>query len=424
MRRRPADGMSLKDKAKNALPAFGQRNFRLFWSGQAVSLIGTHMQTVALGWLVLRISNSPFYLGLVNAVGTLPILLFSMFAGMIADRTNKRRLILLTQSAFLVQALALAILVFSGRAAVWNLMLLAVVQGAIHSFDAPTRQSFVSEMVPPETVMSAVALNSSVFNGARILGPAVAGFLIHAAGEAGCFFINAASFAAVIAGIALMRESELFRTAAPPKKAPMAELKEGFRYVRNEPRISGLLAGMIVISLFGMPSLMLLPVFAKDVLQVGAKGMGFLFSAAGGGALASMLALAFVKRPRGQGLKILIGSAVFAVGAIAFSQSENFYFSMAAIAVVGAGLTSGVAMTNSALQTIAPPHIRGRVMGMYIFVFLGMMPPGSFLVGLAAQYLGAPTTVLCAGALTLVLLASITILFPAILKIDAPSVEQ
>jgi MFS family permease len=410
--------MALAGKITGALPAFRHRNYRLFWGGQCISLIGTHMQMVALGWFVLRVSNSSFYLGLVNALGMFPILLFSMFAGAIADRTSKRRLILLTQTAFLIQATALAFLASSRYAAVWNVAILAAIQGTIMSFDSPTRQSFVSEMVPGENVLSAVALNSGVFNAARIIGPAFAGFLIHYVGEAGCFYINAASFVAVIIAILMMRDNELFKAESRKHAAPMSEMKEGFRYVLSERRVLGLLVALVVTSIFGMPSMVLMPVFAKNVLHVGPKGLGFLMSAAGAGALAVMAVLAFSKRARRQGIRIILSGAVFAVSVVVFSQSRNYYFSMAMIAIAGAAITACAAMTNSSLQMLAPPHLRGRVMGIYIFVFMGMMPPGSLLMGILAQYLGAPIAVTIAGVTCLVMLAAISIVFPKILRID------
>lgn len=399
------------------LPAFQHRNFRLFWFGQLVSLVGTQMQMVALGWLVLRISNSPFYLGLTTSLGMLPFLLFSLHAGMLADRVNKRRLLLLTQTAFLIQAVALTALVAFGHAAVWSVIVLAFISGVINSVDSPTRQSFVSEMVPHDSIMSAVAMNSMVFNGARVAGPTVAGFMIHYMGESGCFMVNAISFVAVIAAIAMMRDRDLFKIdGSPARDTPASELKEGFKYVRGDTSVSGLLAALAVMSLFAMPAMVLLPVFAQKVLHVGAKGLGWMYAATGVGAVIVMMLMSFAKRHRIFTGVITVSGLVFGVTMIVFGLSRNFYLSLAALALAGAGIIGGIAMTNTTLQMITPQRLRGRVMGFYTFVFLGMTPPGIFLMGLAAQYLGAPATVAGAGVICLAAFIIIAIKLPRALK--------
>ena len=410
--------MVLKEKIAKTLPAFQYRNFRLFWSGQLISLIGTWMQTVALGWLVLSISNSAFYVGLLGTLTFLPVLIFSLFAGIMADRVDKRRLIILTQTSALFQALILAVLLSVGHIAIWSIMVLAVLLGTINAFDAPARQSFVSEMVPREHVVSAVALNSAIFNSARTIGPAVAGFLISLVGEAACFYINAGSFIAVIAGLLLMRDSELYHAPVHDHAAPIAELKEGFRYVRGERRALGMLALLAVSSIFGFPALVLLPVFARNVLHVGPKGLGFLFAAAGIGSLVGALRLATTKRAGKQGRRILLTSSLFALAIMGFSSSHNFYLSLVLVAVAGFGIISSMALTNSTLQTLAPPHLRGRVMSIYVFVMMGMMPPGNFLAGTAAHYLGAPRAVLLAGVACLALLGATVARYPGVLRID------
>jgi MFS family permease len=408
-------------KIGKALPALKQRNFRLYWSGQVISLVGTQMQMVAMGWLVYRISDSLFYLELINALATLPILLFAMFAGMIADRVSKRNLLIALQAAFLIHALALAFLVSSGRAAVWNLMVLAIVQGIITAFEAPTRQSFVSEMVPQETVMSAVALNSTVFNGARIIGPAIAGFLIHKFSEAECFYINAASFAAIIVGLSMMRESDLFRTMNHAGGNGLKQMKDGIDYVRRDRRMLGLLVSLVAISIFGMPAMVLLPAFAKTVFHTGPKGMGFLYAALGAGAIVSTVTLSFTKNFRRQGVRIFASGIFFALAMIAFSQCRNYHMSLFLIALAGTGMTAAVAMTNSTLQMLAPPELRGRVMGIYIMVFLGMMPVGSFIVGFVAKYLDARDTATLCGAACLSMIVLVGLLLKDTLRIDAAS---
>ena len=411
--------MGLKESIARALPALRHRNYRLFWSGQIISLIGTHMQMTAMSWLVYRITNSKILLSMIPVMFTLPVLFLSMYAGTVADRMSKRRLLLITQTAFLVQAVAVAALATSAHPAVWALLVLSLIQGAIQSFDAPVRQSFVSEMVPEQDIMNAVALNSSVFNGTRVIGPAVAGVLIATVGEVSCFYINAASFLAVIAGIMMMRDRELHRAPKREKKSPGSEMKEGFRFVRGEPRILGLLSIMMVTSIFGMPAFIMLPVFARDILHVGPKGLGWLLSAVGVGAFICTFSLALAKHIRRQGLRILTVDALFGVALILFSISRNFYLSMAFVAVAGGSLTAGMAMSNSALQVLAPPEMRGRMMGMYIFIFIGMMLPGSLFIGAASHFLDVTITGILSGALCLALLAIIALRYPAVLKIDA-----
>jgi len=421
----PSENGNPGDDSKGVFPALRHRNFRLFWGGQIISLVGTHAQTVALGWLSLKLTNSAFYLGLLNTMATLPILLFSLFAGIFADRMNKRRLLLATQCAFLVQALVLAVLVSTGVATIWTLLVLAAVQGLIQSFDSPIRQSFVSEMVPPRNVLGAVALNSAVFNGARIIGPAAAGFMIPVVGEAGCFYINAVSFIAVIAGIAMMRESELFRPAREKSETtPLKELIEGFKYVKSERRISGLLGVLIVTSLLGLPPMILLPVFAKDVLHCGSRGMGILFAGAGAGAFLAAFSIAVAKKMKRPGRTIVAMGVIFSISIILFSFSRSFYLSMLLIAFGGAAITASIALTNSSLQMTTPARLRGRIMGIYIFVFLGMMPFGSFIFGTAAHYIGAPHTVAIGGAACIATLLLVCAVFPGVLRIEAPGAES
>ena len=401
-----------------ALPAFSHRNFRLYWGGQLVSLTGTWMQTVALGWLILRLSDSAFYVGLLGTLNFLPILLFSLFAGILADRVDKRRLIIATQVASLVQSLVLAGLMTTGHIAVWNVLALATALGTINAIDAPARQSFVSEMVSMDHLVNAVALNSAIFNGARTIGPALAGFLIAKVGEEMCFYINAVTFLAVIAGLLLMRESELFQSGKHSGGNFMKDLREGFSYVRTEKKALALLGMLGVMSVFGFPALVLMPVFARDVLHSGPAGLGWLFAGAGAGSLAGALRLAVSKKQGKQGRRVLYSSALFAVSIMAFSFSEDLRVSMALAALAGFGLISGLALTNSTIQTMAPPHLRGRVMSIYVFVMLGMMPIGNLMAGSAAHFLGAPRAVLIAGGVCLALLTLIVSTHPGILRLD------
>jgi predicted MFS family arabinose efflux permease len=407
-----------------ALPAFQHRNFRLFWSGQLISLIGTWMQNVALGWLIYRITNSPFFLGLMMTMNSLPILLFSLFAGIIADRVNKRLLVIITQSAFTVQALVLAILVSTGHYNIWVLLAFTFLAGTIQAFDAPTRQSFVSEMVSKDHVLSAVAMNSAVFNAARTIGPAIGGLLVKAVGESGCFYSNAISFLAVIAGMLMMRESELFREGnrnGRGKVKPGLEIKESFKYILSEKRILGVLSITAVISILGMPALTFLPVFARTVLHLQADGLGYLFAAAGVGSFIAAVNLALAKKTRRQGLKIVLNNSIFCIAIVTFTFIKSFYLSLPSLALAGYGVITGIALVNSTMQLIAPAHLRGRVMSAYVFVFMGLMPLGNFVMGTVAHYIGAPRAVMYGGLACLAALAFISVAFPAILKIDAPN---
>lgn len=403
-----------------ALPAFRHRNFRLFWVGQGISLIGTQMQMAALGWLIFRITNSTYYLGYIQFMSALPVMMFSMFAGIIADRMSKRKMLLITQTGLLVQAVILAMVAAAGKAAVWNMIALGALMGIFFAFDAPVRQSFVSEMVPPEDLFSAVALNSSLFNASRVLGPALAGILISVKnGEELCFYINAASFLAVIAGVLMMRDSELIIVEKPPRTGMASEMKEGLKHVRSDKRMMGVLLMLSAASIFGMPSFVLMPAFARDILHAGPKGFGMLGAATGVGALTASISMAFVKRARRQGILIFSAEILFSVFVILFSQSTNLYLSMAALAVAAFGLTAAMAMTNTTLQLLSPAHLRGRVVGIFIFVMMGMMPFGSYWAGAVADRIGSPEAVLINGIIIFVFLACVAIRFPGALKIDA-----
>jgi MFS family permease len=411
--------MILKEKITNTLPAFRHRNFRLYWIGQLISLTGTWMQTPALMWLILVKTNSAFYAGLLGTLNFLPVLFFSLFAGILADRVDKRLLILITQTAALIQSLILAVLVLTGHIMVWSIMVLTAAQGVINAVDAPARQSFVSEMVPREHVTSAVAMNSALFNGARVIGPAAAGFLIANASIAACFFINAATFLAIIVCLLMMRDSELLHAPERAHTSPISEIKEGFRYVRGERNALILLVLLAVLGIFGFPALVVyLPVFAKNVLHAGARGMGWLFAGAGLGSLIGAMRLAMTKRAGRQGRRVLFSSAFFGLILMGFSFSRNFYLSTLLAGLAGFGLISSMALTNSTLQMLAPPHLRGRVMSIYVFVMMGMMPLGNFLAGTVAHFLGAPHAVLIAGAICLTLFITLGVTHPNILKMD------
>lgn len=361
------------------------RNYRLFWFGQMISLIGTWMQNVAQGWLVLRLSNSPFLLGVVSAFAGLPILFFSLPAGVLADRVKKRKFLIFTQISAMVLAFILAFLVFSGLVKVWHVMFLALCLGLVMAFDSPTRQAFIKEIVGKEDLLNAIALNSAVFNGARILGPAIAGIFISLAGEAGCFFINGLSYLAVIAGLSLMRMEDLL--FQPKNRSFLTSFKEGISYITTNKRVLSIVLTVSSISIFGLSYAVLMPVFARDILKAGASGLGFLMSSAGIGAISAGLGLA--SRRQEEKLKYMqAGIITFFVCLFLFSFSKNFILSIIFLVGAGWGMISLVATCNTLLQEIVPDELRGRVMSFYTMMFMGTMPIGSFLAGTLGETLG------------------------------------
>ena len=372
-----------------------QRNFRLFFTGQTISLVGTWMQSVAQGWLVLQLTNSPFDIGLVSALGSLPILLVSLPAGVFADRTNKHRAIIVTQTLSLLQALVLAVLIWTHRIALWQVAAIAGFLGVVNAFDTPFRQAFIVELTGREHLTNAIALNSSAFNAARVVGPSIAGLLISAVGLGWCYFLNALSYVAVIAGLWMMR--------LPPWVRPRheggdwARLREGLRYVRGDRRVLALVAMIAVISVFGFPFLVLMPVFARDELRVGAAGLGVLMAAVGIGAMLAALGLAaFGPRVRKGALLVWTGPA-FGVALTAFALCPWFGPALLLLSLCGGAMILNTAETNTLLQSLVPDGLRGRLMGFYTFMFIGMAPFGALQAGFVAEHLGAPTAVVLGG---------------------------
>jgi MFS family permease len=361
------------------------RDFRLFWFGQMISLVGTWMQNVAHGWLVFRLTNSPFLLGAVSAFAGLPILFFSLPAGVLADRVKKRKFIIFTQTGAMILAFILAFLTFTGLVRVWHVMFLALCLGFVTAFDAPTRQAFIKEMVGKEDLLNAIALNSAIFNGARILGPAIAGILISLTGEAGCFFINGLSYIAVIIGLNLMRMKDV--VSQSKNSSFLISFKEGVSYIIGNKRGLALILMVSSMSIFGFSYAVLMPVFARDILKAGASGLGFLMSAAGIGAITAGLGLA--SRKAEEKLKYMqAGIIVFFISLSLFSLSGSFFLSLLFLMGAGWGMISIVATANTLLQEIIPDGLRGRVMSFYTMMFMGTMPIGSFLAGTLGQTLG------------------------------------
>jgi len=379
--------------------ALRHRNFRLFWSGQLVSLIGTWMQNVAQGWLVLTLTNSAFMLGVVSAIGSLPVLFLALPGGVAADRFPKRNLLLITQSLAMLLALILALLTRLQIVKIWQVVAIAALAGSAFAFDAPSRQALVIELVGRQDLLNAIALNSAIFNAARIIGPALAGMLISIIGMAGCFFLNSLSFLAVIVGLWLIRlPGHEAKTSGPV----LRDMKEGLVLAWNDVRVRSLIAIIAIFSICGMPYAMLMPVFARDVLNVGARGLGFLMTANGVGALTGALGLASLKWKRGRARLVLISGIAFALALASFSLSRTFWLSLAILPLVGWSMVSQTATINTILQSVVPDNMRGRVMSLYTLVFMGMMPFGSFLGGALAQRWGAPGAVRIGAAVCLV----------------------
>jgi MFS family permease len=386
--------------AVSAFAALRHRNFRLFWFGQLLSLTGTWMQSTAQGWLVLELTDSAFLLGLVTAAGALPILLFTLYAGVIADRHDKRRIILVAQATALVLALALALLTDSGLITIQLILMVVLLLGVANAFEVPARQSFFVDLVGKEDLTNAIALNSSAFNLTRIIGPAIAGFLIAQVGISAAFYLNSISYLAVIVGLLLVRLPRVDRP--PPEESVWENLREGFTWLRANPLPRTLVGLVAAFSILAFPYAMLLPVFARDILQVGAPGLGALLSATGAGALAGAMVLAVIGSRVPRGPLLLISSLSFALLVAAFATSRSFLLSLLLLTCVGFFMILNNASTNALLQSIVPDELRGRVMGVYVFMFLGMTPLGSLQAGALARWLGAPMALTLGSAVLLV----------------------
>jgi MFS family permease len=389
------------DFIKQTLRALRHRNYRLFFSGQSLSLIGTWMQQVALGWLVYRLTDSAFLLGLVGFSSQIPTFIFASFAGVLADRYNKHKIIIATQSLAMIQATILAYLTITGTIQIWHILLLSLFSGLINAFDMPTRQSFVIEMVEDrKDLPNAIALNSSMFNAARLIGPTLAGFLISALGEGLCFLINAISYIAVITALLLMNISPQVNNKK--KEKVLEGLKEGIKYAYNFKPIRVLLLLIGLVSLTGLPYTVLMPVFARDLLHGNAHTLGFLFGAVGSGALVGAIYLASRKSVLGLGRWIAIATSIFSLGLLLFSFSRNIYLSVGLMLFTGFGMMMQMASTNTLLQTFVDDDKRGRVMSLYVMAFMGTAPFGSFMAGTLASTIGAPYTVLSSGIICLI----------------------
>lgn len=393
--------------------ALRHRNFQLFFGGQLISLIGTWMQTVAQSWLVYRLTGSGLLLGAVGFASQIPVFLVAPVGGITADRANRQRIVIATQTASMILAFILAALTLSGKVQVWHIFVLAALLGVVNAFDIPGRQSFLVDMVGKDDLMNAIALNSSMFNGARVIGPAVAGVLVARLGEGWCFFANAVSYIAVIAGLMMMRVHAPARVSA--KTSPWEHIVEGFQFVSRTAPIRALLILLGLVSVTGMPYVVLMPIFADKILHnggqefasligshdLGAVRLGILMGAAGVGALLGALTLAVRSGVKGLGRWVTVCCAGFGVSLMLFAFSKSFWLSVGLLLPVGYFIMLQMASSNTLIQVMVPDELRGRVMALYSMMFMGMAPVGALLGGALSDRLGAPMTVALGGLASL-----------------------
>jgi MFS family permease len=397
----------------HAWRALRHRNFRLFFGGQTISLIGTWMTRVATGWLVYRLTGSALLLGTVSFAGQIPTFLLAPFAGVWVDRLDRRQVLVWTQALSMVQSLTLAALTLSGHITIPRLLALSVMQGCINAFDMPGRQSFMVKMVDDRRdLQNAIAINSSMVNMARLIGPSLAGMLIAVSSEGWCFLVDGISYIAVIASLLAMRlHAPVVKRAAA---SALSELKTGWTYVTGFLPIRTILLLFAVISLMGMPFVVLMPIFAARVLHGGPHTLGFLTGSMGLGALISALSLAARKHVRGLVRIIPVSAGVFGLGLIGFGLSHSFWLSMLMLMVAGMGMMQGMAASNTVIQTLVSDDKRGRVMSYYTMAFMGMAPFGSLLAGTMADVIGAPMTVIANGSVVLLGAAWFATRLPAV----------
>jgi MFS family permease len=380
--------------------ALQHRNFQLFIAGQLISLIGTWMQSTAQLWLVYKLTNSAALLGVFGFANQIPILVLASVGGYVGDRYNRHVGVIWTQMASMILAFALAALTLTHLIQVWHLISIGFLVGVVNAFDVPIRQAFLVQMVGKEDLPNAIALNSSIFNGARVVGPAIAGFTIAWIHEGWCFFLNGVSFVAVIMALLAMRIPKI--EPKPVAGSPLRNFLEGFRFAMNDMPIRSALLLLSVLSLFGLQYSVFLPVFARDVLHREAGGFGLLMSTAGVGAVLGALQFAARTSYKGLARWMATMSTICAVGLIVFSQSHVFWLSAAVLFVVGFAATSQMAATNTTVQNRVPDELRGRVMAVYATMFMGVQPIGSLIAGGVAKHIGAPYTLAAFGAIVLV----------------------
>jgi MFS family permease len=382
--------------------AFKSRNYRLYFTGQSISLIGTWMQKTAVSWVIYALTHSTFMLGLSLFASQFPSFLLTVVGGVVSDRYNRFRVLLTTQVASMIQASLLAILIFSNHYAVWEVLTLSVVLGIINAFDVPARQSLVYEMIDDKSDLpNALALNSSMVNLSRLIGPAIAGFILHYLGDGMCFLLNAVSFVAVLASLLLMKLPGYKKTAHP--KNGLAEFKEGLSYLSQTPSIAFVIIMLGIISLSVLPFSTLLPYFAREVFKGNATTFGIIDSAIGLGALSGAIFLASQKT--GANLKKILGinTLVFGAGLILFSFEGIYPLALIFATIAGFGMMSQITISNTLIQTTVDPAMRGRVISFYAMAFFGMQPIGGLLIGLVSKWIGPKETILFEGVAALII---------------------
>jgi MFS family permease len=383
-----------------AFRSLKHRNFRLFFSGQLISLVGTWMQSIAEAWLIYRLTGSSVLLGLLGFVSQIPIFLLSPMGGLAADRWPRQRVVISTQVASMTLGFTLAALTLTGRIRVWEIIMLATLLGVVNAFDVPARQSFLIEMVGREDLLNAIALNSTMFNGARVAGPAVAGLLVAQVGEGWCFFLNGVSYIAVIAGLLMMRIEKSL--AVHDGGSPIEKLREGLRFVRHTLPIRTLLLLLGVVSFTALPFSVLMPIFADRILHGGASAYGNLMGAVGLGATFGAFTLAMRQQLRGLGNIVAYSAIGLGVSLTLFGASRWYWFSLVVLTLAGYAMMMQFTSANTLIQAMVPDQLRGRVMSLYSMMFIGMAPIGSLVAGKLAQHIGAPMTVALGGLISLV----------------------
>ena len=384
-------------RVREAVRALRHRNYRIYFLGMLVSFTGTWMQSVAQGWLIYRLTGSAWLLGLAGFASQVPVFLLAPLGGVMADRHSRHRIIIITQTLAMLQAFVLAALTIGGIVTVKAIFALAVLLGIVNAFDLPTRQSFMVELVAKEDLMNAIALNSSMIQGSRVLGPALAGLLVGWLGEGPCFLINAISYFAVLAGLFAIRVSRDLPVSTDG--TALSHFREGFIYLRHTRPVRALLLLVAFVSIFGLPYIVLMPIFASEVLKGGPLALGVLLGAGGTGALAGALTLAARRRVQGLGRVVAMSVAALGSSLILFSQSRNLIISTVLLVPVGFSLLLQMSASNTLVQTMVPDRMRGRLMSFYAMSLMGMAPFGSLLAGAVASRIGAPGTVAAGGGL-------------------------
>jgi MFS family permease len=399
--------------------ALKYRNFKLFFAGQSISLIGTWIQMIAMSWLVYDLSHSAFLLGLVGFLSRIPTLIFAPFAGVFADRFDKYKLLFLTQILAMLQAVIITVLLFANVIQIWHILVLGIFLGIVNSFDIPVRQSFFIQLIEKkEDLGNAIALNSAMVNGARLIGPSIAGILVASFGESWCFLINSLSFIAILSTLLLMKISPSLKEKKV--ESYIKNFKEGFKYAFGFHPIRDILLLLSLVSLMGMPFQILMPVFAKDIFHGGPDALGILMASVGAGALVGALYLAYKKTVRGLGKNLPMATALFGTGLVLFSLSETMWLSIIILMFTGLGMMVEITASNTMLQTISEDNMRGRVMSFYTIAFMGTVPLGNLFSGIFSDLIGATNTILIGGVACIIGAVIFATRLPALRKLVRP----